>query len=190
MLKDIGERTEHAGVISSCKRISAWLHNHGQLNAMMRKAIGGELVQWNATRFGTNYMFLDSMYRRRQGFMQMMASPEFQNSKWAHTEEGRFAHFRLSNMDWWDGMKYIIDIVQPVYKLLCFADREKKPNLCEVIYQYQLCKREMESFFGNNVSTWSEYRQILDKQIRDVYVETYVGAGNTCAYFNVNTNVF
>jgi hypothetical protein len=32
---------------------------------MMRKAIGGELVKWNATRFGTNYMFLDSMYRRR-----------------------------------------------------------------------------------------------------------------------------
>jgi hypothetical protein len=168
MLKDIGERTEHAGVISACKQISAWLHNHGQLNAMMRKAIGGELVKWNATRFGTNYMFLDSMYRRRQGFMQMMASPEFQNSKWAHTEEGRFAHFRLSNMDWWDRLKYIIDIVQPVYKLLRFADREKRPNLCEVVYQYQLCKQEMESFFGNNVSTWSEYRQILDRRIRDV----------------------
>jgi hypothetical protein len=37
-------------------------------------------------------------------------------------------------MDWWDGMKYIIDIVQPVYKLLRFADREKMPNLCEVVY--------------------------------------------------------
>jgi hypothetical protein len=65
MLKDIGERAEHAGVISACKRISPWLHNHGQFNAMMRKAISGELVKWNATRFGTNYMFLDSMYRRR-----------------------------------------------------------------------------------------------------------------------------
>jgi hypothetical protein len=122
--------------------------------------------------------------------MQMMASPKFQNSKWAHSEEGRFAHFRLSNMDWGDGMKYIIDIVQPVYKLLRFADRDKKPNLCEVVYQYQLCKHEMESFFGNNVSTWSEYRQILDRRIRDVYVETYVGAGTTCAYFNFNTNAF
>jgi hypothetical protein len=50
-----------------------------------------------------------------------------------------------------------------------------------------LCKHEMESFFGNNVSMWSEYRQIPDRRIRDVYVETYVGAGNTCAYFNINT---
>jgi hypothetical protein len=77
-----------------------------------------------------------------------------------------------------------------VYKLLRFADREKKPNLCEVVYQYQLCKHEMEFFFGNNVSTWSEYWQILDRRIRDVYVETYVGAGNTYAYFKANTNAF
>jgi hypothetical protein len=65
MLKDIGERPEHAGTISRCKRILAWLHNHGQLNAMMRKAIGGELVKWNATRFGTYCMFLDNIYQKR-----------------------------------------------------------------------------------------------------------------------------
>jgi hypothetical protein len=122
--------------------------------------------------------------------MQWMASPEFQNSKWANTDEGRFAHDRLSNMEWWDGLKYIIDKVQPVYKLLRFVDREKKPNLCEVVYQYQLCKHEMESFFGNNVSTWNEYRQILDRRIRDLYIETYVGAGNTYAYFKCTTYAF
>jgi hypothetical protein len=133
MLKDIGERPEHAGTITTCKRILAWLHNHGQLNAIMRKPIGGELVKSNATRFGTNYMFLNSIYRKRQGFMQWMASPEFQNSKWVNTDESRFSHARLSNMEWWDGLKYIIDTVQPIYKLLCFADREKKPNLCEVV---------------------------------------------------------
>jgi hypothetical protein len=49
MLKDIGQRPEHHGMITNCKRISAWLHNHGLLNAMMREAIGGELIKWNAT---------------------------------------------------------------------------------------------------------------------------------------------
>jgi hypothetical protein len=65
MLKDIGEREEHEGMITTCKLISAWLHNHGQLNAMMRMAISGELVKWNATRFGTNFMFLDSIYQKQ-----------------------------------------------------------------------------------------------------------------------------
>jgi hypothetical protein len=41
----------------------------------MKAAIGGELVKWNAIRFGTNYMFLDSMYRKREKFIQWMTSP-------------------------------------------------------------------------------------------------------------------
>ena len=45
MLKDIARRPEHAITIKQCKRISNWLHNHGQLNTMMRDAIGGELVK-------------------------------------------------------------------------------------------------------------------------------------------------
>jgi hypothetical protein len=32
------------------------------------------------------------------------------------------------------------------------------------------------------VSTWNEYRYILDRRIRDVYIETYVGIGNTYAF--------
>jgi hypothetical protein len=98
-------------------------------------------------------MFLDSIYRKRDGFLRWMGSNDFLSSKWADTTEGRFAHSRLSNLDWWDNLKYIIDTVQPVYKLLRFADQDKKPNLCDVIYAYQTCKQEMESFFGRNVST-------------------------------------
>jgi len=35
----------------------------------MREAIGGELVKYNVTRFGTNYMFLESMYKKKDQFM-------------------------------------------------------------------------------------------------------------------------
>ena len=48
MLKDIDRRPEHAITIKQRKRISNWLHNHGQLNTMIRNIIGGELVKWNA----------------------------------------------------------------------------------------------------------------------------------------------
>ena len=128
-------------------------------------------------------MFLESIYRKCAGFMQWMASPEFVQSKWADTKEGRFAHAKLSSIEWWDRLKYIINTVQPVYKLLRFADQDKKPNLCDVVYAFQTCKNELESFFRRNVSTWNEYRQILDARIRDVYHGTYVGAGKNVLIF-------
>ena len=60
MLKEVGKRPDHDYVIESARRICRWLYNHSALHAMMKTAIGGELVKWNGTRFGTNYMFLDN----------------------------------------------------------------------------------------------------------------------------------
>src|SRR5438876_6617927 len=66
MLKQIGAFSEHESVISSARSISRWLCNHSKLHAMMKAAIGGELVKWNATRFGTNYLFLESFYGEKK----------------------------------------------------------------------------------------------------------------------------
>jgi hypothetical protein len=58
MLKVIEEFPEHKAMIQAARKICRWLYYHNKLHAIMRAAIGGELVKWNATRFGTNYMFL------------------------------------------------------------------------------------------------------------------------------------
>jgi hypothetical protein len=44
---------------------------------MMKEAIGGELVRWNATRFGTNYAFLEIFLRMKDKFMAWMGSQGF-----------------------------------------------------------------------------------------------------------------
>ena len=69
MLKNIGEFSDHEAVIDGAKKISRWLYNHGKLHSMMKNAIGGNLVKWNATRFGTNYLFLESFLRKKEAFM-------------------------------------------------------------------------------------------------------------------------
>jgi len=73
MLKDIGEWPDYKACIESAKRICSWLYNSNSLHHMMKKAIGGELVKWNATRFGTNYMFLD---REEEEFRSDNTTPE------------------------------------------------------------------------------------------------------------------
>jgi hypothetical protein len=70
-----------------------------------------------------------------------------------------------------------IATMQPVYKMLRFVDQDKQPKTGDVMMAFQKMKQELESYFGNNVSTWNEYKQILDNRIRDVYLGTYVGAG-------------
>jgi hypothetical protein len=45
MLKAVGEFSEHKVMILTGRRIYRWLYNHNKLHAMMRAAIGGELVK-------------------------------------------------------------------------------------------------------------------------------------------------
>jgi hypothetical protein len=122
MLKAIGEYLEHKDVIQAARRICRWLYNHNKLHVMMRAAIGGELVKWNATRFGTNYMFLESMHRRRDKFMTWMASPTFLESHFMNMDEGRFTHSCLSSLTWWDTMEFVLKGVEPLHAFLRFAN--------------------------------------------------------------------
>jgi hypothetical protein len=88
-------------------------------------------------------MFLESLHRKRDKFMQWTTSPAFLNSKWAKTEEGRFAQVRLSSIKFWEGMYYIIKTVEPIYNMLRFADQDKKPNMGDVVMAYQQMKAEL-----------------------------------------------
>ena len=51
--------------------------------------------------------------------------------------------------------------------------------MCEVVMAYQNMRQELASFFGNNVSTRTEYLNIVDGRLRDVFIGTYVGPGKT-----------
>ena len=82
-------------------------------------------------------------------------------------------------MEWWEGLKYIIDIVQPIYKFFRFADHDKWPNMCEVVMAYQNMRQVLASFFGNNVSTRTEYLKVVDGRMQDMFIGTYVGPGKT-----------
>ena len=114
MLKTFGEFPDHEYVIDSAKLIARWLYNHGKLHTMMKTAIGGNLVRWNATRFDMNYLFLESFLRRKDCFMQWMATPQLQKFGYLDSNAGKYAHACLSSLPWWDNLKKIVEFVQPL----------------------------------------------------------------------------
>ncbi|XP_066310939.1 uncharacterized protein [Miscanthus floridulus] len=82
LLKSIGKFTDVERVISSAQRICKFFYNHNNLRAEMKRNIGGELYRWNATRFGTVFIFLQSFWDRKDKFRQWMASEEWANSRY------------------------------------------------------------------------------------------------------------
>jgi hypothetical protein len=68
MFKDIFKSPEVVYIVTSAKRIRKFLHIHSRLHESMRKWVGGEIIQPNATRFGTMFVYLQSFMDKKVHF--------------------------------------------------------------------------------------------------------------------------
>jgi hypothetical protein len=177
MLKTIGDFPYHKFVTDSAKLITRWLYNHGKLYTMMKNAIGGNLVRWNATHFGTDYLFLESFLRRKDRFMQWMATSQLQQFGYLDFNARKYAHDCLSSLPWWDNLKRIVDSVQPLYAFLRFVDQERIPNFSEVLFRYHILRQEYDALFHDDRTLFDQYIEIVNKKIHDVTNDTYMNAG-------------
>ncbi|CAM0152396.1 unnamed protein product [Urochloa decumbens] len=132
MLKDIIRFPEVEKVVDSAKRICSYLYNHNRLHAMMREKIAGELIRWNATRFGTVFLFLQSFMDKREKFEAWMISSDWKN--WKNNdlrgqEDHMFTYDCLTSRIWWDDMELVLKAVTPLYSVLRFADQQKNGTI-------------------------------------------------------------
>jgi hypothetical protein len=150
MLKTITKFPDHESVIDSAKLIARWLYNHGKLHTMMKIAIGGNLVRWNAICFGTNYLFLESFLIRKDRFMQWMTTPRLQKSGCLDFNARKYVHACLSSLPWWDNLKRIMKFVQLLYAFLRFTDQESIPNFSDVLFRYHILRHEYDALFHDD----------------------------------------
>jgi hypothetical protein len=151
---------------------------------MMRAAIGGELVKWNATHIGMNYMFLDSMHHQWDKFMTWMASPSFLERHFTNMNEGRFTHSCLSSLIWWETMHFVLREVEPLYSFLHFADQDNVPNLSEVLLRFSMVESEYESLLQAYPTDLRRYLDVIHPRVCAIQSHMYVNAGNTnCGSF-------
>jgi hypothetical protein len=122
-------------------------------------------VKWNATSFGTNYMFLESFMRRNDKFMVWFMSPEFRHSSYFLTEMERYAFDNITNVEWWENMQYVLDEVEPLYVFLTFVDRGKSPTLGEVHMQYTNTKHTYQSKFENDSARYNMIMDVVDARM-------------------------
>ena len=93
---------------------------------MMREKIGRELIRWNATRFGTVFIFLQSFWDRQDKFKQWMVSDDWEKCVWAGKADHDFTYDCLTSKKWWSQMEVVLKAVSPIYSVLRLADLQQK----------------------------------------------------------------
>ncbi|WVZ96346.1 hypothetical protein U9M48_042001 [Paspalum notatum var. saurae] len=191
LLKNIGQLRDVDRVICSAQRICRFFYNHNRLHAEMKRHIGGELYRWNATRFGTVYIFLQSFWDRMDKFRQWMVSEEWKNSDYNRDPEYKYTDQCLSNRQWWDNVKFVLDLVGPIYSLLRFADSQKIGTVSRFLPRVMACRGMLEVYLSDRPEILKNILQALDGRVKNMCKNTLMLAAGVLdpeGHYNYDTS--
>uniref|UniRef100_A0ACD5ZC18 Uncharacterized protein n=1 Tax=Avena sativa TaxID=4498 RepID=A0ACD5ZC18_AVESA len=165
MLKDIAKFPHIDVIVKSAKQICRFFHNHNNLHDSMKKNVGGELIKPNATRFGTVFMFLESYHEKKDQFRKWMVSNNWKESVWKNDADYVFAEELLSSNMWWAALEWVLNVLEPLYKALRYADTQKKCTLSGFKKSIMSAINEMEAHLGAGSEMFNRVMSKVSKRI-------------------------
>lgn len=141
----------------------------------MKRRIGGEIVRWNATRFGTVFMFLQSLWERKDKFRQWMVSDEWRNNSWNNEAAFKYVDGCMTSSQWWDDVKVVLDTIGPLFLVLRYVDGDEgtvaglMPRLLNAI-------KEMEIYLGEGTQRCNRYMKVIKDRVQYLYSDTFIVA--------------
>ncbi|XP_035823134.1 uncharacterized protein [Zea mays] len=176
MLKDISRFSEVSQVVDDAKRICRFFYNHNRLHAMMREKIGGELIRWNATRFGTVFIFLQSFWDRQDKFMQWMVSDDWKNNAWKDEADHAFTYDCLLNRRWWSDMELVLNAVTPIYTVLRYADQQKNATIAGFLPKIMTAMAQIRGNLSKEKDLLDRIVGVIKKRLKYMVDDTLIVA--------------
>ena len=178
MLKDIAKFREVDVIVKSAKQICRFFHNHNNLHDSMKRNVGGELIKPNATRFGTVFMFLESYHEKKDEFRKWMVSDDWKNSIWKKDANYVFAEELLSSNMWWAALEWVLNLLEPLYKALRYADTQKKCTLSGFKKSMMTAIQKLEAHLGGGSQMFQRVMSKVSNRIEAMEKDTLVLAGS------------
>jgi hypothetical protein len=143
--------------------VTRFIYNHGFVLKMMRDHCPKEIVRPTATRFGTAYLTLQSMYDLKQPLQSMFTGAAWTRSTYSKTAEGKEARkIVLDDERFWAAVSYAIKTTRPLFKVLRMVDSEKMPAMGFLYVGMEKAKKEIMASLDNEVGAYTEILSIID----------------------------
>ena len=129
MFEDIGKRHSVAQLIRNARKITNFIFNLGWLLAKMQKVCGGDIVHPGATRFGTNYIALNSLLIKRVDLKKVFIRNEWASHKLSRTKVRHEDERLMFDHEYWEKVEKLVSIYKALYTVLCIVDSEVVPTM-------------------------------------------------------------
>ncbi|RWR90993.1 hypothetical protein CKAN_02012700 [Cinnamomum micranthum f. kanehirae] len=152
----------NASTIETARKITKSIYNHlSVLNLMRREYTNGrELIQPAITRFATNFISLQCLFKYRKELRQMFTSTAWVESNASSTPAGIEITEIILNNTFWKDVEHILKVSEALVVVLRLADSEEKPAMGYVYEAMDRANEVIQKRFKNK--DYELYWKIID----------------------------
>ncbi|XP_060669169.1 uncharacterized protein LOC132800165 [Ziziphus jujuba] len=169
IFEDIGKHESIARIVQRARMITNYIYNHNWLLSLMRDICKGDIVRPGATRFATNYIALNSLFKKKASLKQVFTSDAWAEHQLSRTKA---AHFLNPRFQYKEGIGTDSDFVQAVHdvfaalypnsdrisqfgnEIICFRDAQKGfGDRAAIAARAEMIPAEWWTMYGNSTPT-------------------------------------
>ncbi|XXG77329.1 hypothetical protein AAC387_Pa08g1502 [Persea americana] len=155
----------NASTIETARKITKFIYNHlSVLNLMRREYTNGrELIRPAITRFATNFISLQCLFKYRKELRQMFTSTAWVESNASSTPIGIEITEIILNNNFWKDVEHILKVSEALVVVLRLADSEEKPAMGYVYEAMDRAKEVIQKRLKNK-KDYQLYWKIIDRR--------------------------
>nr|XP_043629847.1 uncharacterized protein LOC122601143 [Erigeron canadensis] len=161
ILKDVSGMPHVSNLITLASRVTVFIYNHKwPLNWLRNREGWSEIIRPGATRFGTSFIALKSLYDHRSDLEALVISSDYQKMM-SKLKKARDVKQICLDQGFWKNCLITLNVMSPLLKLLCICDSDEKPSL-GYVYEGSRAKQGIEKLFRNKKDLYKPYTDIID----------------------------
>ncbi|GKV34247.1 hypothetical protein SLEP1_g42637 [Rubroshorea leprosula] len=165
ILEDIGKISKVKKTIQKAISLVGFIHNHSStLNLMRRFTNKTELVRYGVTRFATNFLSLQNVYKQKVNLRKTFTSNEWTSSKLARDAKGVNAVSTVIAASFWNNVLYTLRVMGPLVIVLWLVDSESKLAMPYIYEAMTKAKDFIKRLQNDDESKYKEIFEIIDNK--------------------------
>ncbi|XP_052622365.1 uncharacterized protein LOC111902616 [Lactuca sativa] len=163
VLKDLSELDNVKSLVNLASRVTIFVYNHKwPLNWLRKRPGWKEIIRPGATRFGTVFIALQSLYDHKEDLQAMVISNEFKKMlKVGNAVECKQI---VLNEIFWKNCLITVKVMTPLLKLLRLCDSDEKPAIGYVYEGMRRARRGIKELFKKKKELYRPYTNIIDSR--------------------------
>ena len=163
VLKDVSELDNVKSLVTLASRVTVFIYNHKwPLNWLRKRPGWTEIIRPGATRFGTAFIALQSLYNHKEDLQAMVISSEYKKMlKVGNAVECRDI---VMNENFWKNSLITVKVMTPLLKLLRLLDSDEKPAIGYVYDGMRRARKGVKELFKKKKELYKPYTNIIDRR--------------------------